>query len=77
MAVYNALVPRDITGFRFNIFRTETSMTICVIRAVIKDRGYRYNKFTYIKRLLKWLKDNDLYKKGGYVKRSVTLAFNA
>jgi ADP-ribosylglycohydrolase len=75
--VCNALVPRDTTGFRFGMFGTETSMTICVARAVIEDGGYRYDKFTYIKRLLEWLKDNDPCERGGYVRRSVALALNA
>src|SRR6266487_5938373 len=77
MAVCNALVPRDSTGLRFSMFRTETSLTICMARAVIDDGGYRHDKFTYIKRLLEWLKDNDLCKRGGYVRRSVALALNA
>ncbi|CZR69931.1 uncharacterized protein PAC_19832 [Phialocephala subalpina] len=52
-------------------------MTICVARAVIDDGGYRHDKFTYIKRLLEWLKDNDPCERGGYVRRSVALALNA
>ncbi|WEW60759.1 hypothetical protein PRK78_006247 [Emydomyces testavorans] len=77
MAICNALVPRDTTGFRSGMFRTETSLAICVARAIIEDGGYRYDKFTYIKRLLEWLKGNDLCERGGYVRRSVALALNA
>jgi hypothetical protein len=77
MAVCNALVPCNSTGLRFSMFGTETSIAIYVAQAVINDRGYRHNKFTYIKRLLEWLKDNNPYKRGGYVRRSVALALNA
>jgi len=77
MAVGNALAPNDSTGSRFGAFRTETSITICVARAAIEDGGYRYDKFTYLKKLLEWLKDNDPCERGGYVRRSVALALNA
>ena len=77
MAVCNALIPRNTTGSRFGTFGTETSMAICVARAVIDDRGYRHDKFTYVKRLLEWLKDNDPRERGGYIRRSVALALNA
>ena len=52
-------------------------MTLCVARAAIEDGGYRYDKFTYIERLLEWLKDNDPCERGGYFRRSVALALNA
>ncbi|KAL9088459.1 MAG: hypothetical protein Q9165_006183 [Trypethelium subeluteriae] len=77
MAVCNALVPHDITGFRVGMFGTETSVAICVARAAIEDGGYQYDKFTYIKRLLAWLKDGDPGERGVYVRRSVALALNA
>lgn len=77
MAICNALIPRGSADSKQGIFGTETSMTICIARAAIDDGGYQYDKFTYIEKLLEWLKDIDPDERGGYVRRSVALVLNA
>ncbi|KAL9115223.1 MAG: hypothetical protein Q9227_001017 [Pyrenula ochraceoflavens] len=76
MAVCNALIPRARPNSSLDVFGTETSMTICAAQAAIDDGGYKHDKFTYIKKLSEWLKDDDLCGSQGDARRRIALVLN-